>query len=231
LLIDIKKRLGNFYLDVAMEVDGGVSGLLGASGSGKSMTLMCIAGIIKPDRGRIVLNGKTFFDSKRRINLVPQQRNVGYLFQNYALFPHMNVRQNIMCGLHREKDKANKEKQFQEIIELMQLHGFENRLPGQLSGGQQQRVALARIMVGNPDLLVLDEPFSGLDTKAVAAMRNYLLKAKKQGVSMLISSHNLSEIQKLANRIVWIDGGRIAGISRIGKVPNIKSDYLKLING
>jgi len=210
LIIDVKKRLGSFFLDVSMEVDGGVSGLLGASGSGKSMTLMCIAGIIKPDSGRIVLNGKTLFDSERRINLAPQQRNVGYLFQNYALFPHMTVRQNIMCGLHKEKDKANKENFYQEIIELMQLHGFEKRLPGQLSGGQQQRVALARIMVGYPDLLVLDEPFSALDSYLREQLQVEIKKLLKRfDKETLLVTHNRDEAYQLCSKIALLDSGKL----------------------
>ena len=106
LFVDIEKDLGSFHLKVSLETDGGITGLLGASGCGKSMTLRCIAGVETPDRGRIVLDGRTLFDSEQRINLPPQQRGVGYLFQSYALFPTMTVRQNLLAGLHREKDKA-----------------------------------------------------------------------------------------------------------------------------
>ena len=108
LFVDIEKDLGSFHLKVSLETDGGITGLLGASGCGKSMTLRCIAGVETPDRGRIVLDGRTLFDSEQRINLPPQQRGVGYLFQSYALFPTMTVRQNLLAGLHREKDKSQK---------------------------------------------------------------------------------------------------------------------------
>ena len=129
LSVDIKKRLGDFTLRVAFETDGGVLGLLGASGCGKSMTLKCIAGIEKPDSGRIVLDGRTLFDSQKHINLPPQQRQVGYLFQNYALFPNMTVRQNILCGLRAQKDKQKREQALSEIIALLQLEGLEDRRP------------------------------------------------------------------------------------------------------
>lgn len=119
LLVDIKKDLGGFRLEVSFEAHDGVMGILGPSGCGKSMTLRCIAGVEKPDSGRIVLDGVTLFDSEKRINLKPQQRQVGYLFQNYALFPNMTVRQNILCGARREKDRARREEICSQYIELM----------------------------------------------------------------------------------------------------------------
>ncbi|MBR0216819.1 MAG: ATP-binding cassette domain-containing protein, partial [Clostridia bacterium] len=164
LKVDIEKRLGDFCLRTAFEAEEGITGLLGASGSGKSMTLKCIAGIERPDRGTIELDGVTLFDSSRGIDLPPQKRHVGYLFQNYALFPNMTVRQNILCGLHHEKDKAVREKQLETMLSTFGLSGLEKHKPAQLSGGQQQRVALARILVTKPQLLLLDEPFSALDS-------------------------------------------------------------------
>ncbi|MCC8065411.1 MAG: ATP-binding cassette domain-containing protein, partial [Clostridiales bacterium] len=143
LSVNIYKQLGDFTLDVAFETDGGVLGLLGASGCGKSYTLKCIAGIERPDRGRIVLDDTVFFDSEQHIDLPPQKRQVGYLFQNYALFPNMTVRQNILCGLHYEKDKAKREAALQQMLSFLQLEPLVNHRPAQLSGGQAQRVALA----------------------------------------------------------------------------------------
>ena len=129
LTVEMHKRLGDFVLDVRFETDGGTLGLLGASGCGKSMTLKCIAGIEKPDSWRIVLDGRTLFDSQKHINLPQQQRQVGYLFQNYALFPNMTVRQNILCGLRAQKDKQKREQALSEIIALLQLEGLEDRRP------------------------------------------------------------------------------------------------------
>ena len=137
LFVDIEKDLGSFHLKVSLETDGGITGLLGASGCGKSMTLRCIAGVETPARGRIVLDGRTLFDSEQRINLPPQQRGVGYLFQSYALFPTMTVRQNLLAGLHREKDKARKQTLYRQAVELLGLAGLEQRRPAELSGGQQ----------------------------------------------------------------------------------------------
>jgi molybdate transport system ATP-binding protein len=210
LIVEIKKRLGSFYLDVSLETSGGISGLLGASGSGKSMTLMCIAGIVKPDSGKIILNGVTLFNSERHINLVPQQRRTGYLFQNYALFPNMTVRQNILCGLHNEKTKAKREYMLNEMIDLMQLRGLEKLKPSQLSGGQQQRVALARILAGNPSLLMLDEPFSALDShlreQVQAETQRLLLEYGKE--SFLVT-HSRDEAFEICDSIALIDSGKL----------------------
>ena len=160
LLVDIEKDYGGFHLCSRFETNGGITGLLGASGCGKSQTLRCIAGVQTPDQGRIVLDGVTLYDSERHINLTPQQRGVGYLFQSYALFPNMTVRANILTGLRREKDAAKKQAAFEHAIHLLKLEGLEDRRPAQLSGGQAQRVALARMLVSRPKALLLDEPSS-----------------------------------------------------------------------
>ena len=208
LQVDIKKRLGDFYLDAKFETDGGVLGLLGASGCGKSVTLKCIAGIEKPDEGKIVLDGVTLFDSERRVNLPPQKRKIGYLFQNYALFPNMNVRQNILCGLHGEKETA--QAALDKMLDLMQLRGLESHRPHQLSGGQQQRVALARILVGSPNLLMLDEPFSALDSHLRGQLQIEMQKLLAQfGKSVLMVTHSRDEAYRLCDRIALIDDGRI----------------------
>lgn len=162
--IDVRKNFGDFSLDLHLQADNEVMGLLGASGSGKSMTLKCIAGIEKPDDGCIILNEKVLFDSQNRINLPPQERRVGYMFQNYALFPQMTVLDNIRMGARREKNAALKKKKVAEIMERFEITDLSHRYPSQISGGQQQRTALARILVSDPEILLLDEPFSALDT-------------------------------------------------------------------
>lgn len=213
LVVDIQKRLGHFFLDVNFETDGGVLGLLGASGSGKSMTLKCIAGIERPDKGRIVLNGVTLFDSQRHIDLPSQTRHVGYLFQSYALFPTMTVRRNILCGLHWERDRRKREDALASIIDLMQLTGLEKHHPHQLSGGQQQRVALARILVNQPGLLMLDEPFSALDRylrdQLQVQMQEFLRHFRRE---TLIVTHDQDEAYHLCNRVAVVDDGRIHAI-------------------
>ena len=163
LYVDIEKRLGAFRLQSKFEVADETLALLGASGCGKSVTLKCIAGIMTPDRGRIVLNGRVLFDSEKRTDLTPQQRRVGYLFQQYALFPNMTVEQNILCGI-REGSRSEKRALAAEKLRMFRLEGLEKKHPAQLSGGQQQRVALARILCSEPQAILLDEPFSALDS-------------------------------------------------------------------
>ena len=161
LILDFEKKLEDFHLHVHYEGQASRIGILGASGCGKSMTLRSIAGIETPDRGLISLSGRDLFDSEKKINLRPQQRRVGYLFQNYALFPTMTVEQNIMAGVRGSKEE--RQKRAQEMVHAFQLEGLEKRRPAELSGGQQQRVALARIMAYHPEALLLDEPFSAMD--------------------------------------------------------------------
>ena len=161
LKVHIHSKLKGFELKVDFETNGKPMGILGASGCGKSMTLKCIAGIMTPDEGYIELRGKVLFDSKNKINLKPQDRKVGYLFQNYALFPNMTVAQNIAVGIRGSK--SEKTEVVTKMLHNFHLQGLEKRYPSQLSGGQQQRVALARILAYEPDALLLDEPFSALD--------------------------------------------------------------------
>ena len=163
LSVDIEKKLGAFHLRSQFEAPDETMALLGASGCGKSMTLKCIAGIVTPDRGRIVLNDRVLFDSEKRTDLTPQQRRVGYLFQQYALFPNMTVEQNILCGI-REGSRSEKRALAAEKLRMFRLEGLEKKHPAQLSGGQQQRVALARILCSEPQAILLDEPFSALDS-------------------------------------------------------------------
>mgnify|MGYP000768612758 len=164
LEVNVTKRFDGFTLHAAFTAGDTATALLGASGCGKSMTLRCIAGIVRPDEGRIVLDGRVLFDSAQGIDLPPQQRNVGLLFQNYALFPNMTVEQNILCALKKEKDPAARRAACAEALRAMRLEELAKRLPGALSGGQQQRAALARILAAKPRILMLDEPFSALDS-------------------------------------------------------------------
>lgn len=163
LSVDIEKAFGSFTLRAKFEADSGATALLGASGCGKSVTLKCIAGILTPDAGRIVLDGETLFDSARGIDLPPQRRRVGYLFQQYALFPHMTVAQNVLCGV-RSGTKTERRERVAELLRRFRLEEAAEKYPAQISGGQQQRTALARIFASEPRALLLDEPFSALDS-------------------------------------------------------------------
>ena len=213
LIVDIHRTLGAFTLDVTFEAENGVTCLLGASGCGKSFTLKCIAGIEKPDSGHIELDGVVLYDSEKHINLPPQERQVGYLFQNYALFPNMTVRQNILCGLHREKNRAEKAQKLSEMLKLMQLEGLESHRPAQLSGGQQQRVALARILVNKPRMLMLDEPFSALDAHLRDSLKIELRDMLQRfGREVLMVTHSREEAYNMSSRIAVMDRGRLLTI-------------------
>ena len=203
LYVDIEKRFGRFRLTARFDTDRQVTALLGASGSGKSLTLKCIAGIVKPDRGKIILNGKTLFDSEKHINLKPQQRNAGYLFQNYALFPNMTVEQNIRCGIREGSVRT-----ADGLMEELGLADCAGKYPAELSGGQQQRCALARILAGNPDILMLDEPFSALDTHLRLQMENLVKEAIKGfGKDVLLVSHDRDEVYRMAESICIMNDG------------------------
>ena len=217
--VNIEKNLGTFCLKTSFECDGTSTALLGASGCGKSLALRCIAGIVKPDKGKIILNDRVLFDSEKGIDLPPQQRKVGYLFQNYALFPNMTVERNIACGLHTEKDKAVKKEKISQIILHMQLNGLEKHKPHQLSGGQQQRVALARILVGEPEILLLDEPFSALDSY----LRDQMLTEVKRVLTdfdkdMLLVTHNRDEAYSMCPQLMVMNNGRVV---RKGKTKEV----------
>lgn len=207
LLVDIEKRLGAFHLKVCFDVENETLALLGASGCGKSMTLKCIAGIEKPDRGRIVLDGRVLFDSEKHIDLPPQKRKVGYLFQQYALFPNMTVYQNIASGV---RDRKRAREIVPEIIRTMDLEGMEQKKPCQLSGGQQQRAALARILVNEPEVLLLDEPFSALDSHLRFHLERELRRLLRGfGKPVILVSHDRDEVYRLSDRIAVVHGGRI----------------------
>ncbi|MEB3310177.1 MAG: molybdate ABC transporter permease subunit [Snowella sp.] len=209
LFIDIQKQYADFVLDVTLENNLEPLGLLGASGSGKSMTLRCIAGLETPDRGLIHVNGQVWFDSQRKINLPPCQRKVGFVFQNYALFPHLTVRQNIAFGV-QNLPKAEQQRRVNLKIRQMHLEDLENRYPAQLSGGQQQRVAIARALAIEPEVLLLDEPFSALDTQLRSQMEKNLLETLSlyPGITLMVS-HNLEEIYRICQNLLVISDGKV----------------------
>lgn len=208
--VDVEKKIGDFSLKVQLSGEDCVTALLGASGSGKSMTLKCIAGIEKPDKGRIVVDGRTLFDSDRGTNLTPRQRRTGLLFQNYALFPHMTVAQNVLAGTHREKDKAVRRQMAQDILQRFGLTDLAEHYPHQLSGGEQQRTALARLLVSGPDILLLDEPFSALDSHLRLQMEQQLGQLLREfGKSAILVSHDRDEVYRLADHVAVLDSGRL----------------------
>ena len=207
--VQIQRKLDSFLLDISFQSECRRIGILGASGCGKSMTLKSIAGIETPDQGHIEAEGRTLFDRADRINLNPQKRNVGYLFQNYALFPTMTVEKNIAAGL--KGSRQENEVRVREMVKKFQLQGLEKRLPGQLSGGQQQRVALARIMAYEPDVILLDEPFSALDMYLKDWLQQELMDmlSDYRGTVIMVS-HNRDELYRFSEELLIIDQGHIA---------------------
>ncbi len=202
----IRKKFSGFELNVEFETDSGCMGILGASGCGKSMTLKCVAGIEKPDSGRIVLNGKVLFDSDKGINLPAKERHVGYLFQNYALFPTMTVEENLAVVIPGKK--IDKIPLVAGQLKIFQLEGLEKRYPSQLSGGQQQRVALARMLLYRPDIIMLDEPFSALDGFLKDTLQLEMLELiKDYSGDVLMVSHSRDEIYKFCDHMMLISDG------------------------
>ncbi|MBQ7476517.1 MAG: ATP-binding cassette domain-containing protein [Selenomonadaceae bacterium] len=212
LSVSIRKKLRDFFLDVSFQTSNEIFALLGASGSGKSMTLKIIAGIETPDEGKIILNGRVLFDSEKKLNLPPQSRRLGYLFQNYALFPNMTVAENILFAAVGNRNE--KLCSLDENLKRFQLRGLENSYPHELSGGQQQRVALARILTSHAEFLLLDEPFSALDSYLKWNLELELAEIFKSynGAAILVS-HDRDEVFRLADKIAVLNQGKIDAIN------------------
>lgn len=208
LEVQIYKKLAEFDLDASFQVDDNILGLMGASGSGKSMTLKCIAGIETPDQGRIVLNNRVLFDSEKKINVPIQKRNVGYMFQSYALFPNMNVYENISVGLRARKVK-DVDIVVQKVMQQFRVFELTSRYPKQLSGGQRQRVALARLMAYEPDVLLLDEPFSALDEDLKEDLLQELKSELQISKPVIFVSHDKEEVNYLCDLNYKIKQGEI----------------------
>lgn len=205
--VRIHREFDDFKLDVKFQSESRRIGILGASGCGKSLTLKSIAGIERPETGKIESAGKVFFDSAKKIWMPPQERNVGYLFQNYALFPTITVEKNI--GIALRCGKKEKEKKVRDMIDRFSLQGLEKKLPGQLSGGQQQRTALARIMIYEPDMILLDEPFSALDSYLKEqTQRECLELLQDYPGTVILVSHSRDEIYRFSEEVLVMDGGK-----------------------
>jgi molybdate transport system ATP-binding protein len=216
--IAARKRFDSFTLDAAWTSDQPIVALVGPSGSGKTTTLQSIAGLVTPDEGRIVLGGRVLFDRAQRINLPVQDRRVGYVFQGYALFPHMTVIQNVSFGLRAtataqpERNAQSPNGRAAEIIGRLGLAGLVNRYPSDLSGGQQQRVALARALVTDPDVLLLDEPLSALDAPLRRELCAELGQTLRDSETLaILVTHDLSEAYQIADTVVLYENGATTG--------------------
>lgn len=218
--VDLKKRYSEaeinrkkgvkkaFMLDVSFEMGNELIVLFGPSGSGKTTLFKCISGITEPDSGKITVGNKVYFDKDQKINLSIQKRSLGYVFQNYTLFPHMNVRKNIECGL-KDWDREDREKRVMEMLNLLHIEELETRYPSQLSGGQKQRVALARALAPKPEILLLDEPFSALDMEIRTKLAEKIKSLQKKiEIPLLFITHNLEEAFLMADRILILYDGK-----------------------
>jgi molybdate transport system ATP-binding protein len=210
ILVDISKKLGDFNVDVSFQGDSGVTALFGPSGSGKTSIVAMIAGLMTPDRGRIVIGGETLFDSDAGIDTPAHQRRIGYVFQDGRLFPHMSVARNLdygrwMTGMTRD------EMQFKHVTELLDIAALVKRRPGALSGGERQRIALGRALLMQPRLMLLDEPMASLDARRKAEILPYFIRLRDETkLPMIYVSHDPAEVKALANRVVLLDGGCVA---------------------
>jgi len=206
LEIDVTLRLADFAIQARIQAGQGITVLFGPSGAGKSLTLQCVAGLARPDRGRIVSGGRVLFDSDAGVDLPPQQRRVGYVPQDYGLFPHLTVAENVAFGLPRRQARGAVE----EMLALMELSALGARRPGELSGGQQQRVALARALVRRPEVLLLDEPLAALDAPVRAELRQQVRDLQRRfALPTLFVTHDLSEASFIADQIAVFDRGRV----------------------
>ena len=209
LSVRIKKKLHNFLLDVDWQIGEELAVIFGPSGSGKSLTLHAVAGLLFPDEGRVHSCGRTFFDSSARIALPPQQRCIGYVFQHPALFPHMTVEENILYGA-TGVEPGHRTRRFQEVLDLFRLSGLEKKRPSEISGGQKQRVAFARSLIRKPDLLLLDEPFSALDMKIRDEMWDFLKDIRKYfNIPVVLVTHDIFEAYSLADTVIVYEEGRV----------------------
>src|SRR2546428_5047349 len=200
--VAIEKRRPGFTLDVRWEAEQSVIGLFGPSGAGKTLTLQCLAGLIRPDAGRIVVGDRVFFDAAAGVDVPPQRRRVGYVFQGYALFPHLTVAQNVGFGL-RDRPRAAALERARAVIARLGLDGLEDRYPHELSGGQRQRVALGRALAIDPALLLLDEPLSALDLPLRQALRDELRATLADwGAAAVLVTHDFTEAYRIGDRIV-----------------------------
>jgi molybdate transport system ATP-binding protein len=236
LSVTLTKRLPGFTLDVRWDSRDAVTGLFGPSGSGKTLTLDCLAGLVRPDTGRIVLGERVLFDAAAGVDLAPRHRRLGYVFQGYALFPHLSVADNVAFGL-RALPRDNRRRRVAEVLERLGLSALARRRPGELSGGERQRVALGRALAPEPALLLLDEPFSALDLPLRRALRDDLAGVLREwGTAAVIVTHDFTEAYRLADRIVVYDGGRVVqsapraellwrpaseSVARIMGIPNV----------
>jgi molybdate transport system ATP-binding protein len=215
LRVDVTKQLGEFSLEASFESHGRVTGLFGASGAGKTSLINMIAGLLRPDRGSIALDGETLDDTTAHVHVPPHRRRIGYVFQDARLFPHLNVRQNLDYG-RRMNRLAEDPTQHKRVTDLLDIGSLLDRRPGQLSGGERQRVALGRALLSKPRLLLMDEPLGSLDEGRKLEILPYLVRLRDEaGIPMVYVSHDAAELRQLATQIVMLRGGRVTALGGV----------------
>ena len=215
LSVDITKNLPDFSLSIRFSIERDILVLFGPSGCGKTTTLRSIAGLLQPDGGRIVNDGEVFFDSTNKIFIPPRQRRIGYMFQDFALFPHMNVYRNIWYGVRDHDQEARQ--MYEKLTNLLKIGHLAERSPGQLSGGEKQRVALARALMAQPKILLLDEPLSSLDTETRWEVRNELREMQRiWNIPFILVTHDPDEARFLGDQVLYMQKGRQVGLAAPG---------------
>ncbi len=219
LRVEVAKQLGEFFIEASFVSEGRVTGLFGASGAGKTSLINMIAGLLKPDRGRIAIDGEMLDDTAARLHIPAHRRRIGYVFQDARLFPHLDVRQNLDYGRRMNGLAADRVKQAR-IADLLDIGMLKDRRPGQLSGGERQRVALGRALLAGPRLLLLDEPLGSLDEERKAEILPYLVRLRDQAnVPMVYVSHDAAEMRQLATQVVMLKRGRITAFGGVEVLP------------
>ncbi|GIQ77630.1 molybdenum ABC transporter ATP-binding protein [Bradyrhizobium sp. RD5-C2] len=215
LRVDITKQLGEFSLTAAFTSEGRVTGLFGASGSGKTSLINTIAGLVRPDRGTIVIDGETVDDTAAGIHIPTYRRRIGYVFQDARLFPHLDIRQNLDYG-RRMNGLTEDPAQHKRVVDLLDIGALLDRRPGKLSGGERQRVALGRALLSKPRLLLLDEPLGALDESRKLEILPYLVRLRDEaGVPMVYVSHDAAELRQLATQIVMLRHGQVTAFGGV----------------
>jgi molybdate transport system ATP-binding protein len=226
IALEVEKQLGLFSILARFETSGRVTALFGPSGSGKTSIVNMIAGLVAPDRGRILCNGHLLFDSQGKVNVPPHRRRVGYVFQDGRLFPHLNVRRNLDYG-RRASGLARDHREWDRVVAMLELRYLLDRRPGTLSGGERQRVAIGRALLMRPQLLLLDEPLASLDTARKREIMPYLERLRDEtGVPMVYVSHHAGELRRIATTVVRIDSGRVVAVGGVELLDVADADAL-----
>ena len=226
LTVEVEKTLGEFSIKARFASEGGVTALYGASGAGKTSLVNMIAGLLRPDRGRIVLDGEVLFDDAARTEAPAWRRRIGYVFQEGRLFPHLSVKRNLDYGRWMGGHAADPAA-FGHVVDLLDIGHLLDRRPGKLSGGERQRVAVGRTLLMRPRLLLLDEPLASLDAKRKAEILPYLQRLRDEAkVPMIYVSHDAAEVKRIATRVVRLDGGRVISTGGVELLDETPADML-----